>query len=381
MTTHRTPRLSDVENGKDEAPATAWWRGAVIAGLALAMALGGIALLWLLARPLALLLLAIVIAEALSPIVARLDRWLPRNLAIVLVYVVLALIIGGLGWLVVPPLVAEGQQLVMNSPQLIEQWRQWLNGVVPESANRVMATVQSGMTRFTDTLISLPFTIFASAIDVLLVTFMSLYWLIAMPALHRFTLSLFPEDVRGRADNVLGAMGDTMGGYVRGTVIDGIIIGAITYVGLLVIGLEYPLVLAVITGIGELVPVVGPIFAAIPVLVIALLHSPQQAITVAVFFLVLQQLESNILVPYIMRNQADVPPLLSLFAVTAGAAVGGVVGALAAIPLIAALRILVLKVVAPAEREWSGADEHPLTEGQKRAQSSSGDQRRQRVSP
>lgn len=188
----RTPRLSEVEDGQSNAPSTAWWRGAVIAGLALAMALGGLVLLWLLARPLTLLLLAIVIAEALEPIVERLDRWLPRTIAIVLVYVLLALVLGAIGWLVVPPLVAEGQNLLTNGPGLMDAARRWLNGMMPGSANRVIASLESATTGVSDILVSLPFTIFSSAIDVLLVAFMSLYWLIATPVLHRFALSLFP---------------------------------------------------------------------------------------------------------------------------------------------------------------------------------------------
>jgi len=151
-------------------------------------------------------------------------------------------------------------------------------------------------------------------------------------------------------------MGQTMGGYVRATGINGVIIGAMTYVGLLVIGVEYTLVLAVLAGLGEFLPVVGPIFAAIPAIAIALIESPQQAIVVTIFYIALQQLESNLLVPFIMRQQADVPPLLSLFALLAGSALGGLLGAIVAIPLAGALRVLVVRVLAPAEREWSGAE-------------------------
>jgi len=102
--------------------------------------------------------------------------------------------------------------------------------------------------------------------------------------------------------------------------------------------------------------VVGPIFAAIPAIAIALVDSPQQAIIVTIFFIALQQLESNLLVPFIMRQQADVPPLLSLFALLAGSALGGLLGAIIAIPLAGALRVLVVQVLAPAERAWSGAE-------------------------
>ncbi len=360
MVAPRTPRLGEVDPQTTEEPSTAWWRGAAIAGIALALAIGMLALLWLLVRPLTLLLIAIVIAQVLTPIVGRLERWLPRGIAIVLVYLVLVLIVGAIGALVLPPLIAEGQSLVINAPELVSRSRKWLDGIDPESANRVTAAVQSAIDRFSDALLSLPFTLFSSIIDVILVFFMSVYWLIATPALSRFALSLFPPEHRRRADHVMDAMGETMGGYVRATAINGVIIGVMTYVGLLVIGVEYALVLAVLAGLGEFLPVVGPIIAAIPAITIALLVSPQQAIVVTIFFIVLQQLESNLLVPLIMRHQADIPPLLSLFALLAGSSLGGLLGALIAIPLTGALRILVIQVLAPAEREWSGADDAPM---------------------
>ncbi len=338
---------------------TAWWRRALLVGIALAAAFGCLAVLWLLAEPITLLLVAIGIAQALAPVVARLERWLPRGFAIVLVYLVLVLVLGGIGILVVPPLVSQGQMLVLNAPELVARSREWLRGMDPDNAGRVTAAMQSAVDRFSRILLSLPFTLFSSILDIILVVFMSVYWLLAAPALSRFALSLFPLESRRRADGVMTAMGQTMGGYVRATAINGVIIGVMTYIGLLVIGVEYTLVLGVLAGLGEFLPVVGPIIAAVPAIVIALLDSPQQAIVVTIFFIALQQLESNLLVPFIMRQQADVPPLLSLFALLSGSALGGFVGALIAIPLAGALRVLVVRVIAPAEREWSSADTGP----------------------
>lgn len=358
----RGPRSRDPSQQEQDTPAAAWWRGSVIAGIALAMALGGLVILWLLARPLTLLLIAVVIAQALTPVVALVERKLPRNIAIILVYAVLVGIVASIGWLVVPPLVAEGEELLLNGPELQAQFQEWLRNIEPDSANRVTDAMQSALVRFSDVVLSLPFAIFSSVIDVLLVVFMSLYWLLATPALHRFTRSLFPPDQRRRFDDVLAGMGQTMGGYVRATAINGVIIAVMTYTGLRIIGVDYPLVLAAIAGLGELLPVIGPIFAAIPAISVALIESPQQAIVVTVFYILLQQLEANLLVPYIMKKHADVPPLLSLFALLAGSTLGGPLGAIIAIPVAGGLRVLVLKVLAPAEREWTGADEpEPVT--------------------
>lgn len=140
MDTSKTPRLSDVDPHESTA-SVAWWRGAAIAGIALVTALGGLVLLWLLARPLTLLLIAIVIAQVLAPLVGRLERWLPRGIAIVLVYLALVLIVGGVGALILPPLVSEGQSLVLNAPDLVAQSQEWLRGIDPDSASRVTDAV------------------------------------------------------------------------------------------------------------------------------------------------------------------------------------------------------------------------------------------------
>ncbi len=146
-----------------------------------------------------------------------------------------------------------------------------------------------------------------------------------------------------------------MGGFVRGVVIDAAIIGALVYVGLSVIGVEYTLVLALIAGLGEVVPIVGPIVGSIPAILVALLDSPTQALIVAGFFFAVQQIESNIVTPFVMRSQTDIPPILTLFAVAVGGAIGGIFWVLIAIPAMGALRVLVLRVLAPAEREWVDA--------------------------
>ena len=332
------------------------WRTALIGALALALALGLLGTVWLLARPLALLLAAVIIATALSPAVEWLERRLPRVFAILLVYLVVVLAIGGIGWVVVPPMARQAQGLITGGPELIESGRSWVDRWDPLGEERLVNAIQSTMDRFSSVLLAVPFKVLSTATEILLVLIMSIYWLLVSPALYRFVLSLFPGERRDWAGSILQEMGRSMGGYVRGAVLDGIIVAAIVYTALLIIGVDFPLVLALVTGVAELVPVVGPIVAAVPAFVIAWLDSPVKALIVLVFYVVLHQFEGNILLPNIMRRQADIPPLLTLFALFTGGSVGGILGALIAIPLAGALRVLVLRVIAPAVRRWTGAD-------------------------
>jgi predicted PurR-regulated permease PerM len=150
-------------------------------------------------------------------------------------------------------------------------------------------------------------------------------------------------------------MAEAMGGYIRGVFIDSLLVGIITYIGLLIIGLDYPLVLAVLSGVLEIIPVIGPLLAGAAMVLVAILQAPDLVLIVLIFAVVLQQVESNIIVPNIMRGQAEVSPVLTILAIIAGERIGGVIGALIAIPLAAALRVFVVEVVAPIIRRRTGA--------------------------
>ena len=327
----------------------------MVQAIALALAFGLLYVVWLLLRPLALLFAAVVVATTLEPIVDLLERRLPRVLAVVAVYLALALVVAGIGWLIVPSVTEQARTLAENAPDLVQRAQDWLNRWQQGSDARISERLQSGVGRFGTTLATLPLTLLTVAAELLLVLGMSVYWLIVKPALRRFALSLLPERQRAQASDVLSEMGRTVGGFIRGAALDGLIMAALVYVGLLILGVEYPLVLAAVVFVGELVPIVGPFVAAVPAVGIALLDSPAQAIKVAVFYAVIQQIESNIVEPNVMSKQTDMPPLLVLFALLAGGSLAGVLGALLAIPLAGALRVFVLRVIVPAVRRWTGA--------------------------
>ncbi|MGN6564279.1 MAG: AI-2E family transporter [Thermomicrobiales bacterium] len=331
-----------------------WWTVGAVA-VALLLAFGLLATITVIAQPLLLLLAAIIIGEALAPIVDWFDRWLLRPVAIALVYL---LILGALalaGWLILPVLIAQTQRLAASVPDLVRAAQQWLGQRGVGDSAQVGKMAAPALSRGGDFLAMLPLLIFNSALDAVAVVFMSVYWLVEAPALKRFILSLFPARSRAEASAVLHAMGRSMGGYIRGVVLNALIIGGLAIVGLLVIGVEFPLVLGALTMLGELAPILGPFLAAVPAVIVGFLHSPTQALIVLGFYVALEQLEGHLVTPNVMRSQTDVPQLLILFALFAGIAFDGALGAFVAIPLAGALRVLILRVVAPAIRRWSGA--------------------------
>ena len=330
------------------------WQIVAVASLALFLGFLFAELFWLVARQLALLFVAIVVASALAPIVDHLSRLIPRVAAIVVIYIVIVAIFVGLGWLVFPPMVTQATELFQNRSQIVGDARQWIDQFDVLDSSRIVSTVEGTLSDYAGVLADLPLAVVSTVLDIVLVMFMSIYWLIAMPSMKRFVLSLVPEQSRGYASETLAQLGSTMGGYVRGAVIDGVIVGVLTYVGLLIIGVDYAIVLAVTAGLFELVPVVGPIAATVPIVSIAFLDSPMTGFITLAFWLVVQQIESQILTPVIMRSQADIHPLLVIFAVFVGGELGGIIGALVAIPLAGAVSVLVIRMIAPWIRRWAG---------------------------
>ncbi len=332
-----------------------WWRLALLAAAGLALAFGLLVMFWLLARPLALLFAAIVIANALAPAVGRLSRRLPRGLAVAAVYLLLLVLVAGMGAIIVPPLVAQARESAESIPELVGSVQRRADRANLPGQDRLLGALASSARNLGGVLLGVPFVLLSAVLDIALVVVVSAYWLAAMPGLRGFTLSLFPAERRERVGAVLGEMGQTIGGYVRGTAIDGLILGAVAYGGYLLIGVRFPLVLGLLAGLAAFVPVIGPFLAAVPAVALALLDSPVKALVVIAFYFILQQLEGYILLPNVMHSQADIPPLLVILALFAGGSLGGVLGALVAIPLAGALRVLVLRLVAPAVRAWTGA--------------------------
>ncbi len=328
------------------------WEVVLPLAAALALGLGFIQLIGLILRPVALLILAITLAEALAPIVdwveARLHR---RALAVTVVYLVIALLMGGLGWMVAPAIIDQGRELVDRAPELIGNLQSRLTRGGILSQQDMSGFASSLQSRLGNLIIGAPQMVMGVAVDVLVVIFISVYWLITVRSIRSFTLSLFPASRRERAGEVMNRMGRTMGGYIRGTVINAIVMGVLAYVGLLLVGVNYPLALGVLTMMGEVVPYIGPVIVGIIVSLIALLQSLTRALIALALFVGLEQFEGHLLTPNIMRSQTDVPQTLVLFAIVVGAGVGGILGILVAIPTAAALRVFILEVLAPRERK------------------------------
>ncbi len=325
--------------------------------MALLLGLGFLEVIRLFAEPIALLIVGISLAAGLAPLVDQLSIRVHRGFAILAVYLAIAVIFGGLLWIIVPPLGGQLGALLNQAPGWIQQLRQWISqsGMAPPGSIGQVISGQLGV--LGHSLVSFPMQFITWIVDLILIYVISIYWLYAAPSIRDFFFSLFPPERHPGIIDLVEDLSTAMGGYIRGTVIDGVIVALVIYIGLQAIGIHYPLVLSLLSGILEFIPVLGPFVAGIAMGLVALSQSPGQALIVILFALLVQQFENHLLVPNIMRSQTNITPLLAVIAIFAGAAIGGLIGALVAIPLAAGFRVLLNRLVIPAVRRVAGAPE------------------------
>jgi predicted PurR-regulated permease PerM len=298
-------------------------------------------------------LMAAVLAYVLNPLVRRLEQVrVPRVLAVMGVFVVLAL--GGVAALLglIIPAVGQVQTLIKNPSALVEQ----INGLVgrvqniPYVGERLAKVDQDAIIGFVQSnapsagqvlhgatgLIGGVFGVFGTVLNLVLMLIISIYLLLDREKITRAVLDTIPHTMRDQAVELFHAVERTLIKYLRGQLtlcaIMGTIGGAIAF---FVIG-KYSLAIGLWVALTEIIPVLGAFLGAVPAVLIALFVGGfSKALIVAFLFLIAQQLEGNILVPRIMGGSVGVHPLWVLFATLAATALYGVVGAIFAVPVVA----------------------------------------------
>ena len=335
------------------------WHAIAEVAAALFLGLGLLAAVWFLAQPLALLFLGIAIAAALSGIVAWLAQWMPRYAAAIGFYLLILLVLIGLGALVAPALVDQVQQVNDALPDAIDAVSQRLNQMGFQDLLPFLDNVISSMGGISSQLLTLPMAVTDVLLNILVVFFFSLYGLMVGPRVRDFIKSLVADSRQADTDHLLDELVEATGGYVRGVTITGFFVSILTYIGLRLIGVPYPIVLAVLAGLLEAIPVLGTALSLIIITGFALTQSLVTGLLTFGCMSGIQIVEGNILFPNIVGRQTHSSPLLSMFAFFAGLSVGGIVGGIIGVPVAAALRVLVVEVLAPAVRRWTRPEDAP----------------------
>lgn len=291
---------------------------------------------------LVLLFLALIFSSALNPLVKKLQHFrFPRPLAILSVYVlVIGALIGMFSYLV-PPLVRESVTLVtkLHLPQLPETLEFSQLQKTIEDYNGITSRVGTSI----PSVIGAVFSTFSGVLVVFTFLVLTYYLLIERDKLHMYLIWLFGKiEPEKRAKHFIDRLELELGGWVRGELFLMLVIGTMTYIGLRILGVQYALPLAIFAGLLEAIPNIGPTISAVPSVVVAFFTmSPAMGVAVILLYVLVQQLENNIIVPKIMSKAVDISPLVALIALIAGLRLGGVPGAALAIPTFIFIRAVV----------------------------------------
>ena len=287
---------------------------------------------------LVLFFLGFIVMVALHPMVRKLEvkfRF-PRILAIVTTYILMLAAMSAMFGLVVPPLAKELYQFVrvFDLPWLQE-------GITNFSFNLTeLSGLMQQLGSSVNTIYSVIVSTFSSIFTFTTVLMISIFLMIDRRRLH-LRISWFTKNKQHLkiAEKFIDSLEYQLGGWVRGQLILMLTIGIITYIGLSLLSIPYAAPLALLAASLEIVPNLGPTIAAIPSIIVAMIAGgPVMGLMILIFYILVQQLENNLLVPKIMSDNVDVSPLISIMSILIGFEIAGVIGALLAIPIYIVIR-------------------------------------------
>jgi predicted PurR-regulated permease PerM len=319
-----------------------------ITAVGVALVLGW--MLYLSRGALLLVYVSALFAIGFSPLVRLLERqrWLPigpRWVAILVVYAGILGAVAGVGFVVLSPLVRQARELARQLPAMVERVQGSLveRGLLAEPITLQEALEKAPVGPSADyvgTVLGALWGVFGGLVGVVTILILTFYLLVEAESILSTFVRLFPSRRRARVEAVSREITRKVSAWLGGQLLLAAIIGSTAAIGLGLLGVPYFYVLALIAAIGEVIPVVGPILAAIPGIAVAFGESGSLALWVGLFYLAQQQVENHILVPKLMERQVGVSAVTVIVALLIGSAVLGVVGALLAVPTAAIAQVL-----------------------------------------
>lgn len=273
----------------------------------------------------------------LNPTVTKLQKYkIPRAASIIIVYLILiALLIFSIATLI-PALVDQTSKFASALPQLFEELH--IPVTLVDQATRELTSQISALP---SQILKISISVFSNILSFLTVFFFALYFLLARNKIHTQLTGFLTDQQADRVEKILRSMEKELGGWARGQLILMLMVGVSTYVGLLILGIPYALPLALLAGVLEIIPNLGPFLAAIPAVLVGLGISPITGAAVAALGFLIQQLENYIFVPKVMERSANVSPVVTLLALVIGFRVAGIVGAILSVPIVITGRVLI----------------------------------------
>ena len=308
---------------------------------------------------------AAFIAVSLDPAVRWLNRHrVSRGLAVTIIFVLFLAVIVAVGWLTVPPLLRQAGNLATDFPGYLDNLRDRtpalrsfedrfeLRARMDAFAATFFERVQGDALRFGQRFLG-------ALLSALFVVVLTIYFMADLPRLRRALVRLFPARHRPNVGLVVNVLIDKVGAYMIGNLVISVIAGAATFLALTLLKVPFALPLAFFVALTDLIPMIGATLGAVVCTIVAFATTDlwPNTVLVAAFFILYQQLENYFIAPRVLRNTVDIPAVAVLLAAIVGASVLGLIGALMAIPVAAAIKVLVTPLLRARDANAATAQE------------------------
>lgn len=304
----------------------------------------GLIFLWFIRDIIILLLITWILVAILYPTVERLHKnGIPRILGATLMYALLFAIFAVIVSLIVPSFVQQMQQLIDRWPLYVERFAPFYESIKGYAAILGLSTRTTEIiTPLTGSVYGFTLNFISGLISTIIVLVITFYVLIEEEAIKKFWVSLAPTNRKDQVIGVLDKITQRWGAWIRGRIILSIVMGLLTYIALLILGIPYALTLGILVALLDIVPFIGPILATIPAAIIAYATTGSwlMALLVVIVFFLIQQLEAYLLAPKIMQKVVGISPISVIISILIGAKLLGLMGIILAVPVAAGIAVI-----------------------------------------
>ena len=290
-----------------------------------------------------LFLSLILISALLTPVEWLSSKKVPRAIAIIIVYVFIIVLIAFAIRIIIPPLISQSSAFISKLPQITQSVNDFLIFHQVKGVDLPQIITQQGQ-QIAANIVNISSAILSSIVLIITLFVVTFYMLLEWKKFLKVIASAFSGRQEKVFVSILNKIENGLGRWVRGQITLSILVGAMSYVGLLILGIPYALPLALIAGILEIVPIIGPIVSAIPAVLVGLSISPIMAISTAALFLIVQQVENHLFVPLIMSKVIGLQPPIVIIALLTGSKLAGIGGAFLAVPIIVLAKIIIQEI-------------------------------------
>ena len=305
--------------------------------------------LWMIQDVIFSLFIAFIIMSALKPYVTFLEKnKIPRFIAAFFVYAVFLTFFFSILFLVLPPLIIESTLLFRTLPSILERF-------APNTMALLnLDSVFQYLPNIADQFFNIVTGIFSNTVFFISTLFFSFYFLLEENVIRKIVSRFFSEEKSKTALTVFDKAEKRLNSWFWGEITLMTLVGLLTFIGLNLIGIRYALALAVLAGLLEAIPNLGPTISSIPAILLGFAVSPVMGVTALALYFIIQQLENNLIVPVVMKKAVGLNPIITLIALLIGGKIGGVLGVLLAIPITVFLETVLIEIInAPKPAENS----------------------------